>query len=154
MGKRHRARELALSLLYQLAFYPLEAFQAQSAAFWTDHQAGSEIRSLAEELVQGTLQHRKPIDDLLAAHVEHWILSRLALVDLCILRLAAFELLYYGKTPWRVAIDEAIELAKTFGGKDSGAFVNGVLDKLAALAKASNQPSAFSQASKALQADC
>ena len=135
MGKRHRARELALSLLYQLEFYPLEAFEAQSTAFWADHPAAPEIRSLAEELVQGSLQHRKSIDDLLASHVEHWILSRLALVDLCILRLAAFELLLYGKTPWKVAINEAIELAKSFGGKDSGAFVNGVLDKLAALAK-------------------
>src|SRR5574337_24661 len=140
MGKRHRARELALSLLYQLEFYPVEALKAQSASFWTDHQAGPEIRSLAEELVQGTLEHRKPIDDLLASHVEHWILSRLALVDLCILRLAAFELLFYGKTPWKVAIDEAIELAKAFGGKDSGAFVNGVLDKLAALAKDNSDP--------------
>lgn len=135
MGKRHRARELALSLLYQLEFYPLEAFEAQSAAFWADHPAGQEIRSLTDELVQGTLQHQKPIDEVLASHVEHWILSRLALVDLCVLRLAAFELLFYGKTPWKVAIDEAIELAKAFGGKDSGAFVNGVLDKLAALAK-------------------
>ena len=144
MGKRHRARELALSLLYQLEFYPLEAFEAQSAGFWADHPAAPEIRALAEELVQGTLRHRKSIDDLLASHVEHWILSRLALVDLCILRLAAFELLFYSKTPWKVAIDEAIELAKAFGGKDSGAFVNGVLDKLAAVAKTSSQPSALS----------
>lgn len=135
MGKRHRARELALALLYQLEFYPIEALEAQSGAFWADHPAGPEIRLLAEELVQGTLQHRKPIDDLLTSHVEHWILSRLALVDLCILRLAAFELLFYGRTPWKVVIDEAIELAKAFGGKDSGAFVNGVLDKLAPLAK-------------------
>jgi N utilization substance protein B len=49
--------------------------------------------------------------------------------------LAAFELLFYGNTPWKVAIDEAIELAKAFGGKDSSGFVNGVLDKLSALAK-------------------
>lgn len=142
MGKRHRARELALSLLYQLEFYPLEGCKAQSAAFWTDHPAGPEIRSLADELVHGTLQHQKPIDELLSTHVEHWILSRLALVELCILRLAAFELLFYGKTPWRVAIDEAIELAKAFGGKDSGAFVNGVLDKLAVLAK-DNSPASL-----------
>lgn len=135
MGKRHRARELALSLLYQLEFYPLEACEAQSQVFWAEHPVKSEIQSLAAELVEGTLEHRKPIDDLLASHVEHWILSRLALVDLCILRLAAYELLFYGKTPWKVAIDEAIELAKAFGGKDSGAFVNGVLDKLYSLAK-------------------
>lgn len=135
MGKRHRARELALSLLYQLEFYPLEASEERYQAFWEEHPVKPDLRSLAEELVQGTLQHRKPIDELLASHVEHWILSRLALVDLCILRLAAFELLFYGKTPWKVAINEAIELAKAFGGKDSGAFVNGVLDKLSALAK-------------------
>ena len=135
MGKRHRARELALSLLYQLEFYPLEAFGEQSQSFWAAHSAQPEVQLLTEELVQGTLQHRKPIDELLSSHVEHWILSRLALVDLCILRLAAFELLFYGKTPWRVAIDEAIELAKAFGGKDSSAFVNGVLDKLSTLAK-------------------
>lgn len=135
MDKRHRARELALSLLYQLEFYPVEAFEEQYQAFWIERPVKPEIRSLAEELVRGTLQHRKPIDELLSSHVEHWILSRLALVDLCILRLAAFELLFYGKTPWKVAIDEAIELAKAFGGKDSGAFVNGVLDKLSALAK-------------------
>ena len=135
MGKRHRARELALSLLYQLEFYSLEAFEEQSQGFWAEHPAKPEVQSLTEELVQGTLQHRKPIDELLSSHVEHWILSRLAIVDLCILRLAAFELLFYGKTPWKVAIDEAIELAKAFGGKDSGAFVNGILDKLSALAK-------------------
>jgi N utilization substance protein B len=135
MGKRHRARELALSLLYQLEFYPQEAVAEQSQAFWLEHQVKSEMRVLAEELVQGVLQYRKPIDELLASHVEHWVLSRLALVDVCILRLAAFELLFYDKTPWKVAIDEAIELAKAFGGKDSGAFVNGVLDELSALAK-------------------
>lgn len=135
MGKRHRARELALSLLYQLEFYPQEAFEEQHEVFWREHAVKPEMRSMAEELVRGTVEHRKPIDELLASHVEHWILSRLALVDLCILRLAAFELLYYGRTPWKVVINEAIELAKSFGGKDSGAFVNGVLDKLAALAK-------------------
>lgn len=135
MGKRHRARELALSLLYQLEFYPLEAYEAQHQGFWGEHPVKPEIRSLAEELVRGTLDHRQSIDDLLSSHVEHWILSRLALVDLCILRLATYELLFYGKTPWKVAIDEAIELAKAFSGKDSGAFVNGVLDKLSALAK-------------------
>lgn len=135
MDKRHRARELALSLLYQLEFYPLETYEEQHQAFWAERSVQPEIQPLAEELVRGTLDHRKSIDELLTSHVEHWILSRLALVDLCILRLATFELLFYGKTPWKVAIDEAIELAKAFGGKDSGAFVNGVLDKLSVLAK-------------------
>jgi len=135
MGKRHRARELALSFLYQTEFYPLESFEERFQAFWAEHPAKPEVRSFAEELVRGTIGQRKAIDALLSSHLEHWILSRLALVDLCILRLAAYELLFHGKTPWKVAIDEAIELAKAFGGKDSGAFVNGVLDKIHTLAK-------------------
>jgi len=140
MGKRHRARELALSFLYQLSFYPKEALEERLQAFWAEHAVKPDVRSFAEELVRGTLGQQKPIDALLSSHVEHWILSRLALVDLCILRLATYELLFHGKTPWKVAIDEAIELAKAFGGKDSGAFVNGVLDKICALAKDPSTP--------------
>lgn len=135
MGKRHRARELALSFLYQSEFYPLGAFEERFAAFWAEHPAKPDVRSFAEELVRGALGRRESIDAVLSSHVEHWILSRLALVDLCILRLATYELLFHGKTPLKVAIDEAIELAKQFGGKDSGAFVNGVLDKIYTLAK-------------------
>lgn len=135
MGKRHRARELALSFLYQLEFYPIEAFEERFQAFWAEHPVKPEVRSFAEELVRGTISQRQSIDALISSHVEHWVLSRLALVDLCILRLAAYELLFHGKTPGKVAIDEAIELAKAFGGKDSGAFVNGVLDKIYTLAK-------------------
>ena len=135
MGKRHRARELALSFLYESEFYPLEVLGERLQAFWDGHPAKPEVRAFAEELLRGAMDQRKSIDDLISTHVEHWILSRLALVDLCILRLATFELLFHGKTPWKVAINEAIELAKAFGGKDSGAFVNGVLDKISALAK-------------------
>ncbi len=136
MGKRHRARELALSCLYQLEFHPQEAFEDRLQAFWAEHPLiGPDVRSFAAELIRGTTAQRTSIDAHLSSHVEHWILSRLALVDLCILRIAAYELLFYEQTPPKVAIDEAIELAKAFGGKDSGAFVNGVLDKIHALAK-------------------
>ncbi len=135
MGKRHRARELALSFLYQSEFYPEEAFEDRFRTFWAEHPAKPEVRSFAEELIRGIMARRKPIDALLSSHVEHWVLSRLALVDLCILRLAAYELLFHGKTPGKVVINEGIELAKAFGGKDSGAFVNGVLDKIYTLAK-------------------
>lgn len=121
--------------LYQIEFHPLEAFEERLQTFWAEHPVKQEIRSFADALIQGCVQHRKSIDALLSSHVEHWVLSRLALVDLCILRIAAYELLFHGHTPWKVVIDEAIELAKEFGGKDSGAFVNGVLDKMYALAK-------------------
>jgi N utilization substance protein B len=133
-GKRHRAREFALSFLYQAEFHPVGGIEDRLRAFWEEHPVSAEVRSFAEELVRGTLAHRTSIDDLLSPLIEHWILSRLALVDLCILRLAAFELLFHPQTPSKVVIDEAIELAKAFGGKDSGAFVNGVLDKMRTLA--------------------
>lgn len=135
MGKRHRARELALSFLYQIQFHPSEAFENQLPAFWAEHSINPEVRSFAEELIRGAITHRTAIDEVLSAHIEHWVLSRLALVDLCILRLAAYELLFHEHTPLKVVIDEAIELAKAFGGADSGAFVNGVLDKIQTLAK-------------------
>jgi N utilization substance protein B len=133
-GKRHRARELALSFLYQEEFHPVGGVEGRLQAFWEEHPVGDQVRSFAEELVRGTLTQRTSIDALLSPMIEHWILSRLALVDLCILRLAAFELLFHPHTPSKVVIDEAIELAKSFGGSDSGAFVNGVLDKMRTLA--------------------
>lgn len=135
MGKRHRARELALAFLYELEFYPAGACEDRLQTFWVEHPVSPETRSFVEELVRGTLTQRSSIDALLSRQIEHWVLSRLALVDLCILRLAAYELLFHPQTPSKVAIDEAIELAKSFGGEDSGAFVNGVLDKIGALAK-------------------
>lgn len=104
-------------------------------AFWAEHSINPEVRSFAEELIRGAITHRAAIDEVLSAHIEHWVLSRLALVDLSILRLAAYELLFHEHTPLKVVIDEAIELAKAFGGEDSGAFVNGVLDKIQTLAK-------------------
>ena len=136
MGQRNRARELALSCLYQLEFHPPEAFEDRVQAFWAEYPLiKPDVRSFAEALIRGATEQRTSIDALLSSHIEHWVLSRLALVDLCILRLAAYELLFHEQTPPKVAIDEAIELAKAFGGKDSGAFVNGVLDKIHSLAK-------------------
>ncbi len=135
MGKRHRARELALSFLYQSEFYSHETMEARLEEFWAEHPAKPETRSFAETLIRGVTTNRKSIDVTLSSSVEHWVLTRLALVDLSILRLAAYELLFHDGTPLKVAIDEAIELAKAYGGAESGAFVNGVLDKIYTLAK-------------------
>jgi N utilization substance protein B len=135
VGKRHRARELALSFLYQSEFYSADTHEGRLKAFWAEHPAKFETRAFAEELIRGVTAHRKSIDATLSSNIEHWILSRLALVDLSILRLAAYELLFHNDTPLKVAIDEAIELAKAYGGADSGAFVNAVLEKIHTLAK-------------------
>lgn len=87
-------------------------------------------RAFAEELVAGVIEHVESLDVLLARHATHWRVERMAAVDRNVLRLAAYEIVE-GGTPAAVAIDEAVDLARRFGGERSPAFVNGVLDALA-----------------------
>ena len=98
--------------------------------FWTLCTAKPEGREFAEELVKGVLEHLDEIDSLLARCVENYELSRIAAVDRNLLRVAAYELLYTENAPPAVVINEGIEIAKSFGGEQSGRFVNGVLDRL------------------------
>ena len=84
----------------------------------------------AQVLVQGTLDHREQIDDLIRSQADNWRLERMPPVDRNILRLAVYEMLYHRETPKLVVVDEAIELAKKFGSDQSGRFVNGLLDGL------------------------
>lgn len=127
MGTRRRARELALQLLYQkeLRDTSLEEMQL---GFDEWQNAGESVREFADKLLRGTLARMSEIDAELVQQTAHWRLERLAAVDRNILRLAMFELMYDSGTPHAVVIDEAIEIAKKFGAKDSGRFVNGVLD--------------------------
>jgi N utilization substance protein B len=129
MGKRHRARAVALTLLYQFEIRP-EDPAAALAAYCAEHPLPEATRAYAAALVRGVLAERAAIDQAIAARAEHWALSRIALVDLNILRIGAYELLFCPDVPLKVAIDEAIELAKAYGGEDSGRFVNAILDKL------------------------
>ena len=130
-GNRRRARELALALLYELEFHPGQE-AARLAAFWQDHPAPPSARAYAETLARGVMARLEDLDARIAGHAEHWTLERMPLVDRNILRLAAYELLHVAEVPERVAIDEAIELAKAYGGEDSGRFVNGILDRIRA----------------------
>ncbi len=130
-GNRRRARELALALLYELEFHPGQE-AARLAAFWQDHPAPPSARAYAETLARGVVAHREVLDQLIGSHAEHWTLARMPLVDRNILRLAVYEFLHASDVPDRVALDEAIELAKAYGGKDSGRFVNGILDRIRA----------------------
>ena len=127
MGTRRRARELALQLLYQyeLTDAPPEEMQA-GLEEWRN--AGESVREFADALLRGTLERLTEIDDELGRQTTHWRLERLAAVDRNIIRLAMYELIYLTDTPHAVVIDEAIEIAKKYGAKDSGRFVNGVLD--------------------------
>jgi N utilization substance protein B len=131
MGKRHKARELALMILYELDFRPGPPAKVL-ADFWRDRIVPAEVRAFSEALVQGALDHTAELDQVIQGNAAHWSLARIAPVERNILRLAAFELLYRDDIPERVAINEAIELAKTYGSEESGAFVNGILDQIRA----------------------
>lgn len=91
----------------------------------------AEVRRFAEELVVGIADHLEPIDGAISSLSTNWTVGRMARVDRALLRLAAFELLYCPDTPASVILNEAIEIAKRYGTKESPAFVNGLLDQLA-----------------------
>jgi transcription antitermination protein NusB len=97
-------------------------------SFWIERKVAAESRKFAEALVRGTTRHLREIDAVLREGLQHWRLPRIAAVDRSVLRMAVYELLFEKETPPIVVIDEAIELAKRFGGEESGLFVNGVLD--------------------------
>ncbi|MSP90241.1 MAG: transcription antitermination factor NusB [Myxococcales bacterium] len=136
MGSRRRARETALQILFGLDWSHAEV-PAALEEFW-DRFAGErpanydEVRDLCRDLVTGVVQARPAIDQKLQAASHHWKLERMTAVDRNILRLGAYELLYQADTvPRKVAINEAIEVAKKFGNEDSGSFINGILDRVA-----------------------
>jgi N utilization substance protein B len=127
VGTRRRSRELALQLLYQNEL--TEASPEDMQQGFEEWQGAPEgVREFADRLLRGTLAKLAEIDEELGRQTTHWRLERLAAVDRNILRLAMYELIYETDTPHAVVIDEAIEIAKKFGAKDSGRFVNGVLD--------------------------
>ncbi|MCK5376731.1 MAG: transcription antitermination factor NusB [Acidobacteria bacterium] len=127
MGTRRRARELALQLLYQYELTGASP-EVMQAAFEEWHSATDGVRAFADVLLRGSLEQLEEIDTELSRQTAHWRLERLAAVDRNILRLAMYELLFETDTPHAVVINEAIEIAKRFGAKDSARFVNGVLD--------------------------
>ena len=129
MGKRHRARELALMILYELEFRPGD-LRGLLTDFWRDRVVVPEVREFADSLVGGVVEHLATIDETIANNAAHWSLARIAPVERNILRLATYELLQRYDIPERVVINEAIELAKMYGSEESGAFVNGILDHI------------------------
>jgi transcription antitermination protein NusB len=129
MALRHASRELALKALYQIDIRG-EVSNDDLALFFRSF-AGERTDAFALRLVDGVWRERKLIDDILASALENWSIGRLSRVDHNTLRIGVYELLRIHDIPTRVTIDEAIELAKTFGDQNSGRFVNGVLDQVA-----------------------
>ncbi len=126
---RSRCRELALQFLYQAEFCG-QRRAAEVTAFWQHFRKGTKAPAYLLELVEGVTAHLEELDALIVRHSEHWRLERMAAVDRNLLRLAAYELLYRPEIPPKVVINEAVEMAKTYGSEGSGAFVNGILDRI------------------------
>lgn len=127
---RRRARELAMQ-----ALFARDVGQGRPkdllAYLCAEEAAIAEVRVRAGELVDGVLDHLAEIDRCIAAYARDWSLPRLAAVDRNVLRLGVFELEHAPEVPAGVAINEAVEVAKAYGGEDSGRFVNGLLRQLA-----------------------
>ena len=137
MGKRRRARELALQFLYQ--YDALHEFTGDVSELESELSAflegsgislGDEMREFPTLLILGTCKNLPEIDEIVGRFSEHWRLSRMSNIDRNILRLAVYELIYLSNIPPAVTINEAVELGKRFGTEESGSFINGILDKI------------------------
>ena len=129
MSTRRRAREIALQVLYQLDLDPADP-EKVLARHWENFQPSEQAREFCARLVEGVLSNGEEIDRLIEGNSDNWTLKRMAVVDRNILRLATFELRYCPDVPFKVTLNEAVELAKKFGADDSGAFINGILDRV------------------------
>lgn len=137
--KRRLAREIAVLSLYQMEMNAVEAGEAVAVVVEEAHQDNEANMQITDEeqlkeyviaLVRQTADHKAEIDELLAKYLQGWQMDRLSRVDSQVLRLAVCEMVYRSDVPAKVAINEAIELAKHFGTEESGKFVNGVLGKM------------------------
>jgi N utilization substance protein B len=128
-GGRHRARSVALQALYELDATSHEPGLVVARRL-EDDDSPAGVREYATHLVHGVRAHQVAIDARIAAAAPAWPLEQMSRVDKSILRLAIFEMMYVPDVPPRVAINEAVELAKTFGHETSPKFVNGVLGSI------------------------
>lgn len=132
-GARRKARELALQVLYEADCVGHKAEEATTRLLATQ-RLSEENSAFVLELVGGVIRNKEKIDHNIQSFAPAWPVAQISLIDRNILRLAIFEILFDNKTPVKVAINEAVELAKRFGTDSSSKFVNGVLGSVSALA--------------------
>jgi len=129
MRQRRKAREVALKVLYELDVLNIDVREAIEL-FWSNFDAPEEAKTFSSLLIEGTWHNKKEIDKLISSCSEHWSLERMSRVDKNILRMAVYELIHCQDIPPKVTLNEAIDLGKTYGSENSGAFINGVLDAI------------------------
>lgn len=132
MRRRHKARRWVLQILYAWEVRDRPGRLAEEAAlFFERRRIGLETRGFAEDLIAVLDTHLEEIDRLLGESAENWDPARMSIIDRNVLRIGLAELLHFPDIPFKVSIDEAVTLARRYGGADSPRFVNGVLDAAA-----------------------
>jgi len=130
MRKRTQSREHALKILYQ-AELTRRVIHLATDKYWSEFETiDDHVRSFADRVTLGIEKHLDDIDDKISESATNWQLKRMAVIDRNVLRIGVFELLYTLDIPPKVAINEAVELAKKYGDIESSKFVNGILDKI------------------------
>ncbi len=127
MGKRRKARESALQILFQLEFNAADP-EDVIRGFWEHQKAGDDVKEYAAWLVRGIREGQEEVDGAIQAASEHWRIPRMAVVDRNILRIAVFEMLRSKTLVPAIVINEAIEIAKRYSGEEASLFINGILD--------------------------
>ena len=130
MRKRTKARECALQALYQIDITKSD-YKDTLVDYWQrNDEIEASIIEFASILVTGTIENLEAIDKAISGYATNWNIKRMAVVDRNVLRLASYELLFMKDIPLKVSINEAVDMAKKYGDRDSGKFVNGILDKI------------------------
>jgi transcription antitermination protein NusB len=129
MTTRRRAREIALQVLYEEDINPLRDPLVADEFVSRRMLQNKPLVAFAKDVINGVRNHRTEIDQRLTKYAANWSLKRMTTIDRNILRISAYEMMF-GDTPGRVSINEAIELAKRYGARSSGQFVNGILDRI------------------------
>jgi N utilization substance protein B len=130
MRKRSQARECALKVLYQLEMTHTDVGKSLELFWEQESEHDQEVRQFASDMVKGIWTNLSAIDEKVSSYATNWQLNRMAVIDRNVLRMGLYELKYTQGIPPKVAINEAVELAKKYGDMESGKFVNGILDRI------------------------
>lgn len=138
MGKRRLSRELALKFLYQLDVLSdkkteqrLDFDKELSTFFTTQDEISDEVtKKFMVTLARGVFENMEGIDQIITKYSDNWKISRMSKIDRNILRLAIYEMLNLSNIPYPVTINEAVDIAKKYGTKESGSFINGIIDRV------------------------
>lgn len=129
MSRRRDNRVATVQFLYMWEANPPEDLADDLYRFFEEQEHPREYYSFAEELIHGVIEHVSEVDEVIQKYAKNWDFKRIARVDLAILRLAIFEMLYRKDIPPVVSINEAIDLSKNFSIPDAKRFINGILDQ-------------------------